>query len=228
MIMNYKILLFDLDDTLLDFKANEIDSLGKLFGMHGHALTDELFQKYNSINKQSWTDYELGNVALDEVLNTRFAKTMEQFGEIVDGQEWEKQYREFLGNGHQLMDGAVELCKKLSKSYRLFVVTNGVSQTQTKRLKLSGLDEYFEDVFTSQEIGYQKPLREFFDYVVNHVEDFCIDEALVIGDSINTDIKGGVLAGIDTCWLNPKNIDNVTEFKSTYTIANLEELYNIL
>ena len=133
--MSYKILLFDIDDTLLDFGANEADSLTKLFGQHGYPFSDELFQAYNAVNKQLWADYENGKIALADVLNSRFSQTMARLGKVVDGMEWENQYRELLGNGCQLIEGALELCQSLSASHRLFVVTNGITKTQIKRLK---------------------------------------------------------------------------------------------
>jgi 2-haloacid dehalogenase len=225
--MSYKILLFDLDDTLLDFGANETDSLNKLFQQHGYTFSEELFQLYDSVNKQLWTDYENGKIVLDDVLNSRFSKTMLRLGKVVDGVEWEGQYRELLGNGSQLIDGALELCRSLSASHRLFVVTNGVTSTQIKRLKKSGLYEFFEDTFDSQSIGFQKPSKEFFDYVMTHIKNFCIEEALIIGDSLNTDIRGGLISGIDTCWINRKEQKCSAKIQSTYTVTSLDELYDI-
>lgn len=225
--MRYKIILFDLDDTLLDFGANEKESLNKLFQMHGNEFSDEAFQVYHSVNKQLWADYENGKITLEDVLNARFAKTLQQLGKNGDGVEWERQYRELLGNGCQLVEGALEVCQKLSLSHRLFVITNGVTKTQIKRLKQSGLHGFFENVFTSQNIGFQKPASEFFDYVKSHIRGFDGKEALIIGDSPNTDIKGGIAAGIDTCLLNRKAHKSVPEIPSTYTITRLEELYDI-
>jgi 2-haloacid dehalogenase len=225
--MSYRILLFDLDDTLLDFGANEIDSLNILFHQHGYTFSDELFGIYNSVNKQLWTDYENGNIALEDVLNSRFSKTMLRLGKIVDGIEWENQYRELLGNGHQLIDGALEVCQSLSASYRLFVITNGVKKTQIKRLKQAGLFGFFEDIFDSQSIGFQKPSKEFFNYVMGHIKDFNVRETLIIGDSLNTDIRGGILSGIDTCWINRKSQKSSSEIKSTHTIMSLAELCDI-
>lgn len=225
--MRYKILLFDLDDTLLDFGANEADSLNKLFQQHGYTFSDELSRVYNSVNKQLWADYENGNIVLDDVLNSRFSETMLRLGKVVDGIEWEKLYRELLGNGCQLMEGALEVCQRLSVSHRLFVITNGITQTQTKRLKRSGLYKFFEDIFDSQSIGFQKPSKEFFDHVMRHIKDFNIKEALIIGDSLNTDIKGGLLSGIDTCWINRTSQKCSAETQSTYTVTSLAELYDI-
>lgn len=223
----YKILLFDLDDTLLDFGANEAESLNTLFQRHGYRFSDELFRVYNSVNKQLWSDYENGNIVLDDVLNSRFSKTMLRLGTVVDGMEWENQYRELLGNGCQLMEGALDVCQSLSVSHRLFVITNGITKTQIKRLKQSGLYDFFEDVFDSQSIGFQKPSKEFFDYVMSHVKDFSMKEALIIGDTLNTDIKGGLLAGIDTCWINRKSQKCTADIQSTYTVTSLVELYDI-
>lgn len=225
--MSYKILLFDLDDTLLDFCANETVSLSKLFQQHGYIFSNELFQIYNSVNKQLWADYENGNIELDDVLNSRFSETMLRLGKVVDGIEWENQYRELLGNGCQLIEGALEVCQSLSVSHRLFIITNGITQTQIKRLEQSGLYEFFEDIFVSQSIGSQKPSKKFFDYVMSHIKDFNRKEALIIGDSLNTDIKGGLLSGIDTCWINRKLQKRSPEIRSTFTISSLVELYDI-
>ncbi len=225
--MSYKILLFDLDDTLLDFSANEADSLNKLFQQHGYTFSDELFRVYNSVNKQLWTDYENGTIALDDVLNSRFSETMLRLGKVVDGIEWENLYRELLGNGCQLIEGALEVCQSLSVSHRLFVVTNGIAETQSKRIKQAGLYKFFEDIFDSQSVGFQKPSKEFFSYVMSHIKNFDIKEALVIGDSLNTDIKGGLLAGIDTCWVNRTSQKCSAEIQSTYTVTSLVGLYDI-
>jgi len=225
--MKYKILLFDLDDTLLDFAANEADSLNKLFCSNGIALNNEILQLYHNINKQLWTDYENGIISLTEVLNTRFSKTLAKLGTTIDGRAWEAQYREHLGNGHQQIEGALEVCKALSKSHRLFVVTNGVTVTQIKRLQLAGLHDLFEGIFTSERIGYQKPLKGFFDFVFEHIPDFNCENTLIIGDSLSTDIKGGILAGIDTCWFNKKAQPEAATIKSKYIISDLKELYTI-
>lgn len=119
------------------------------------------------------------------------------------------------------------MCQDLSKSHSLYVVTNGVAKTQLKRIKQSGLYEYFEAIYDSQSIGFQKPAKGFFDYVMSHIKDFNKKEALIIGDSLNTDIRGGILSGIDTCWMNRKLQKSSAEIQSTYTIARLDELYDI-
>ncbi|MBS6645590.1 MAG: YjjG family noncanonical pyrimidine nucleotidase [Clostridiaceae bacterium] len=224
--MRYRILLFDLDGTLLDFDANEADSLKKLFESKGHPFTDEVRRTYHSINSKLWEDYEQGKISQPEVLNTRFAETMSHFGIRADGVEWEQKYRELLGNGAQMIDGALELCRRLSASHRLFAATNGVTKTQLRRLELSGLSPFFEGVFTSQDIGIQKPDKAFFEHIMSHIEGFEREETLMIGDSLTTDIAGGNGAGIDTCWVNLKGKEN-GGVKCTYTVTCLEELITL-
>ena len=225
--MRYQILLFDLDGTLLDFDANEADSLKKLFSMQGFELTEELLHTYHQINNRLWADYEKGRITQETILNTRFAETMSRFGVQADGTAWEKKYRELLGEGHQIIPGADRLCEQLSKTHRLFAVTNGVTDTQLSRLNLSGLYDYFEDVFTSQEIGIQKPERRFFDYVMSHIKDFDPSKALVIGDSVCTDMKGGAGAGLDTCLVDLKGKGCPEEALCTYVVTGLDQLFEI-
>lgn len=224
--MRYKILLFDLDDTLLDFKANESESLKQLFINYGYELTDEYLTSYKQVNQSLWDAYGNGEITLSEVLNTRFSKTLALYDHQIDGEAWEKQYRHYLGNGAQLMDGAVTICETLSKTHRLFIATNGVRETQEKRLKKAGIRHYFEAVFDSQSIGHQKPTAAFFDYVKEHIKDFDRTQALMIGDSLKADIVGGKEAGIDTCWLTDDK--DFTEQICTYKISKLEELLTIV
>ncbi|WP_135557740.1 YjjG family noncanonical pyrimidine nucleotidase [Paenibacillus cymbidii] len=226
--MSYRILLFDLDDTLLDFGANETNSLTCLFKQYGYTFSEELYQIYNSVNKRLWVDYENGNISLDVVLHSRFSETLSKLGKDVDGMEWENVYRELLGGGDQLLlEGALEICQRLSSTHRLFIITNGITVTQIKRLKTSGLYHFFENIFDSQSIGHSKPSTKFFDYVISHIPNFEKKEALIIGDSLNTDIRGGLVSGIDTCWINRTSQPNSKNIHSTYTISNLLELIGI-
>src|SRR5690606_32564259 len=112
--------------------------------------------------------------------------------------------------------------------FQLYIVTNGVPETQYKRLKNAKLDHYFKHIFVSVEIGYQKPMKEFFDYVFERIPDVKLEETLIIGDSLSSDIQGGINAGIDTCWFNRNRKQNQSPFKPTYEIHDLKELYSII
>lgn len=224
----YQTLLFDVDNTLLDFGAAEDLALRLLFEGQDMPLTAEAEAHYKQINQGLWRAFEEGKIDRDEVLNTRFSVLFEAYGQEVDGTALDNKYRSYLEKGHQLIDGAFELITNLQHQYDLYIVTNGVSKTQYKRLRDSGLYPLFKGIFVSEDTGYQKPMKEYFDYVFARIPNFSVDQALIIGDSLSADIKGGQLAGIDTCWFNPNMKLNDTDLAPTYQIQQLDELYQIL
>ncbi|MFF2288768.1 YjjG family noncanonical pyrimidine nucleotidase [Peribacillus butanolivorans] len=224
----YQTLLFDVDDTLLDFGAAENLALSLLFEDQNIHLTPEIEAQYKKINQGLWKSFEKGIIDRDTVVNTRHSRLFKEYGREVDGVLMEKNYRSYLEEGHQLVNGAFDLIADLQNKYDLYIVTNGVSKTQYKRLRDSGLFPLFKDIFVSEDTGFQKPMKEYFDYVFARIPNFSMEKALIIGDSLSADIKGGQQAAIDTCWLNPKLIPNETEIVPTYQIQKLEELYCIL
>jgi 2-haloacid dehalogenase len=228
MLNSYKTLFFDVDDTLLDFAAAEDEALRLLLADQGIPFTPETKAQYKTINHGLWKSFEEGKIDRDEVVNTRFALFFKELGHEVDGRLLEQKYRSYLEEGHQLVQGALELITALQPRYDLYIVTNGVSKTQEKRLRQSGLHPLFKEIFVSEDTGYQKPMKEFFDHVFARVPDFAVEQGLIIGDSLTADIKGGQLAGLDTCWFNPWGKPNDTGIVPTYEVQTLDELYRIL
>ena len=224
--MQYNILLFDLDNTLLDFSKSEKKSLSLLFEYYNCADYDNIREVYQIENHKLWKQYEAGEISFKELLNKRFAKTMQHYDIEIDGAKWDEKYHYYLRKYPFLMDDEVpKVLEVLSKSYRLFVATNGIAKTQIERLRKTKLLDYFEAVFASKEIGHQKPDIRFFEYVQEHIIGFEASKALMIGDSVDTDILGGNKAGIDTCLIG-KNEEN--EVESTYQIEKISDLYDIL
>lgn len=224
----YQTLFFDVDDTLLDFGATEKSALQRLFNDQKIPLTSEIEANYKKINQGLWKSFEEGKLNREDVVNTRFSILFKEYGQEVEGPLLEKKYRSFLEEGHQLINGAMELITDLQNQFDLYIVTNGVSKTQDKRLRNSGLYPLFKDIFVSEDTGFQKPMKEYFDYVFARIPNFSVKQGLIIGDSLSADIYGGQLAGLDTCWFNPTNKPNETEIVPTYQIQKLEELYQIL
>ena len=224
--MKYKTLLFDLDNTIMDFSKNEVRSLNELFTKFNIELTKEVWDTYQHINHGLWRAYESGELSMEDVLFTRFSKTMAEFNIDVDGVAFENQYRINLGLGSELMDNAIEVLEKLVKTHRLYVVTNGVQETQRSRMESADLNKYFIRVFDSESIGVQKPSSAFFDHVKANIENFEDCSTLIIGDSLTTDIKGGRDANLDTCLIT-SNDTTTLQSQSTYVIHNLLELLAI-
>ncbi|MEK5520290.1 YjjG family noncanonical pyrimidine nucleotidase [Heyndrickxia sp. FSL W8-0423] len=224
----YQTLLFDIDDTLLDFGAAEDLALRMLFADQEIVLTDEMKARYDLLNQGLWRSFEEGKITRDEIVNTRFSIFLKEYGKEVDGAILGKKYSSYLAKGHQLIDGALELITNLQQQYDLYIVTNGVSETQYKRLHDSGLYSLFKDIFVSEDTGYQKPMKEYFDYVFARIPHFSKEKTLIIGDSLSADMRGGYVAGIDTCWFNPNMKSNNTDVIPTYQIRKLDELYQIL
>jgi len=227
-LKKYRTLLFDVDDTLLDFGAAEDLALRLLLEEHHLPFTPEIKANYQRINHGLWKSFEEGKLDRAEVLNTRFMAFFKEYGQEVNGSLMDHNYRSYLEKGGQLMDGALELITDLQNQYDLYIVTNGVSKTQDSRLRISGLHPLFKNVFVSEDAGYQKPMKEYFDYVFARIPNFSVEQGLIIGDSLSADIKGGQLAGIDTCWFNPGMKTNDTNIIPTYEINKLNELYRIL
>ena len=224
---NYQFLLFDLDDTLLDFAAAERMALPKLFEAHGYSLTPEIVEVYHEINSGLWQALEQGKITREQLMETRFAKTFEHFGLQINGRELDAEYRSYLAESKVFVEGAFDVIKLLAPYYELYITSNGISETQNKRLEVTGLAPYFKQVFVSENTGAQKPMKAFFDHVFDRIPNFEPQQAMIIGDSYSADILGGFGAGIDTCWLNPhkKPIQSV---QPTYTIERISQLVTIL
>lgn len=224
----YRNLLFDVDDTLLDFGAAERLALRLLFEEHALPFNPETEAAYRRINQELWRSYETEAITRDEVLHTRHTRLFEKFGREVDGAMMDRTFSRHLEAGHQLVDGAYELIVALQADYSLYLVTNGVSRIQDKRLRGSGLHPLFKGIFVSEDTGYHKPMKQYFEYVFARMPGFSAQETLIIGDSLSADIQGGHGAGLDTCWFNPGAKPNGSGVVPTYEIRRLDELTRIL
>ncbi len=224
----YDVLLFDVDDTLLDFHEGAAHALTKTFltyGLASHEI-EHAKQVFNEVSAPLWQAAEEGTLTVQEIAYMRFDRLFAHFNLPVDGKEADQLFRDSLADDDFSIPGAKEVLAHLSEHYPLYVVSNGMYETQEKRLKASKLYDYFDGRFTSSEIGVSKPAPQFFDYVAQHVPSFDPDRALIIGDSLSSDMTGGIQYGMDTCWFNPKK--ESTNLPVTYTIHQLEEILPIV
>lgn len=220
--------LFDLDDTLFDFHKAEKIALTKTLVHFGIDPTEETLALYSTINAAHWKRLELGEISREEVKVGRYRELFETIGIECDPVKATAYYESMLAIGHYFMPGAPELLGELYRKYRLYIVSNGTAKVQEGRIGSSGIAKYMDGIFISQILGANKPDKQFFDICFAEIPDFSLSETVIIGDSLSSDIKGGINAGITTVWFNPKGIENNNDIKPDYTIKELSEVPGLL
>ena len=200
----YKDLLFDADNTVFDFSACEKKSFFASAEKLGIKADADAYAHYTVYNSMLWEALERGEIDSNGVLHTRYFKTLEYMGldtELAD--VWNAEYESGLADSAILYDDSAECLDRLSKKYRLSMITNGIESVQKSRFKIANLDRYFENrLFISGEIGFSKPDRRFFDFVENNLDGFEKSSALVVGDSLTADIAGAVNSEIDAVFID--------------------------
>ena len=222
-------LFLDLDDTILDFKKAESVAVRKAIREAGVEPTDAICARYSQINKLHWEMLERGELTREEVLVNRFGMLFEELGHPVDKTAVARNYERLLGIGHWYLPGAEETVKqKLFGKYRLFLASNGTASVQKGRMTSANLYPYFEQAFVSQEIGHNKPSKAYFEACFARIPGFEKEKCLMVGDSLTSDILGGINAGIKTCWVNPEGKTAPEYIKPDYEIKRLAELPALL
>lgn len=221
----YKYLIFDLDDTLLDFQTGEHEGLQKVLTSAGVPdLTDAMTQ-YAVINRSLWQAYEQGKITKQDIQATRFTELLKQLGLSGDGIAMEKAYRLELNQNYRVLEGAEDLLKQLVQmDYVLIAGTNGETQTQKQRLKYTGFGEYFDQVYISDEVGVAKPNVEFYAPIFEANPDMTTENTVMIGDGIPSDMQGGLNVGLDTIWVNLDNKHLPEHMSLTHEVTSLDEL----
>lgn len=223
---NYSVLLFDADDTLLDFKKAERCAVSALLSGYGIAVSERIVQSYSEINAEVWKKLEKGEIKREKLSDLRFELFFERENIKFDPHEAGLIYYGLLSKQGQTLDGAIEILKYFHRKKTVCIVTNGMANVQKSRLKLSGINMYTDKVFISELVGANKPKKEFFDAVFDEIKAEKSD-CLLVGDSLSADIKGGSDYGIDTCLLSPSSNPDCGNLTPTYIISSLSELKTI-
>ena len=218
----------DIDDTLLDFHMAEALALTRALQEMQVEPTGEILARYSQINKQQWELLEEGLLTREQVLLRRFEILFAELGLDRSAGETRDLYEHYLSIGHFFIPGARELLEALYGKYRLFIVSNGTGSVQAGRIASAGIGTYFEKIFISEEIGYEKPTAAFFERCFAQIPGFDRQRAMIVGDSLTSDIRGGINAGIMTCWYNPREKSPRPDICPDYSIRDLAELPGLL
>lgn len=224
----YSILLFDADATLMDFHRSEREAVRECLDFFGLPSGDDVIAVYSEINAGYWRMLERGEIEKEKLYAARWRSLMEHYGFDCNAQQISDKYIERLTLKSYMIDGALELCQKLHGKFRMYIVTNGQKDVQRGRLFPAPLFKYFDGCFISEDIGYEKPHIEYFNAVTKQIPDYDPEKTIIIGDSLTSDMKGGINAGIDTCWYNPSGKPVPHDMPLTYVVGNFDEIAEIL
>lgn len=226
----YKYLLWDIDGTVLDFLASEAYAIKTLFRKYNLGeCSDEMLKMYSDINVKYWRMLERNEITKPEVLIGRFHEFFSIIGvDTSVAEAFNNEYQVTLGDHIEFIENAKEMLQLYKGKCVLAGVTNGTKAAQEKKLRMSGLDKIFDAVFISEDVGFEKPNKEYFDFVFESLGITDKKEALIIGDSLIADMKGGYDSGIDTCWYNPQHKPNTLNVSVTYEIDNMNKLSDIV
>ncbi len=226
--MNKKIVLLDLDNTLIDFNECARHSIMNIFKEFGFPYTEKVFETFITENIKIWKRLEKGEITKAELRANRWNIILGKLGIDYDGTIIEERFENGVAQGAYAVEGAYELLDYLHPKYELYIVSNGFRFVQESRLKIGDFRKYFKDIFLSEDIGVQKPAKEFFDYCFEKLNTPKKEDVILIGDSLSADIIGALNYGIDSVWFNKTGDDLPEDIKPTYIIDKLKDIENLL
>ena len=221
-------LFLDLDDTILDFHKAERIALSRTLRSFGADPTEPVLNRYHIINKEHWERLERREITREQTLLGRFHALFQELGIPADPEAVAREYEKNLAIGHYFLPGAEEAVASLSKKYKLYLASNGTASVQKGRLTSANLYRFFREVFVSQEVGCNKPSREYFDACFARIPGFDREKAMMVGDSLTSDILGGKNAGLVTCWVNAAHAPGRPGILPDYEIESLSQLEALL
>lgn len=227
--MKYEVIIFDADETLFDFRKSEREALKNTMVQFDIDYDENYHLKvYKDINSAIWKEFEDGFIIQKELNIERFKRLLSKLNLNFDEIEFSKSYVKHLSYASFLYNDSLPLIESLYKEFKLIIITNGLKDVQDNRIRKSIIGKYFEDVVVSEEVEVSKPDPKIFEHALNNIKHTDKSKVLMVGDSLTSDIQGGINFGIDTCWFNPNNIIKKTAIEPTYEISNLMDLKNIL
>lgn len=226
--MKYKLILFDADGTLFDYEKAEQEALQntcEFLQLECDKYFIELYKKYNSY---LWKEFENRRIDTKSLRWKRFQLLFDELKIDIDPKYVSTLYLDYLSQKSYLLDGAEELITNLISKTKLAIITNGISEVQRRRINLSSINKYFDEIIISDEVGSPKPEPEIFSKTLEPFNSIEKKDVIIIGDNVESDIKGGINFGIDTCWFNPNKISNNYDVLPKYEIYSLSEFNEVV
>jgi 2-haloacid dehalogenase len=224
----YDLVLIDADETLFDFRKAESHALVQSFGQFGLEPSESLLANYHEINGKLWKQLERGETDQEKLKSERFTLLFERIGADIDGKEFSRAYIGWLSKGTFLLEHAETVCEYLGARYTVAIITNGIREVQLARINGSAIRKHIDYIVVSEEAGSSKPDAGIFEYACRMIGIHDKGKMIIVGDSLTSDIKGGLDFGIDTCWIRPASTKNETAIVPKYEIESLLELERLL
>lgn len=221
-----KAVLIDIDDTIFDFEKCSKNSFLKTLEKFNLKFKEEDFSYFNKVNDILWTKQKLGEINIKEVFIKRDYQMGKYFNLDIEKGLFNDLFVKFLYDEIEIVDGIEDLLLYLSDKYKIFTASNGIFKMQENRLKKSNLDKYFDNIFVSDKIGFEKPDKKFFQKIMD-LTKFSNDDLIMIGDSIKSDIIGAKNSKIKSIYFN-KEDKKISDKNFTYQVKNLSEIKKIL
>lgn len=236
-VKHYQVLFIDLDNTLYDFTGNSREAYRAVYSLLDYDRWFDSFEHYYSIyeeyNLQLWALYAEGKITKDKLNAERYAHPLRVMGvhdaEFVGARFWDEAMKR-LPLGSRLMPHAREVLEYLRPRYRMYILSNGFTELQSRKMHSAGIEGYFDGVILSEDIGVNKPNPEIF-YHALQVAGVGASEALMIGDNLEVDIAGASRVGIDQVYYDiAASGGNAVSLQPspTYVVTSLLDLKGIL
>lgn len=224
----YRWIVFDADGTLFDYECAELSALTRTFEHYGVRFDSDIHRLFRTINGRLWEEFELGKVSSQRLRVQRFEELIDTLEIDLCPSSFSRDYLLNLGADSTLLPGAIEVVERLSEDCGLVLATNGIAEVQNSRFSASRIKPYFTALVISDEINVAKPDPEFFSEVFRRIGTPERAEVLMVGDSLSSDIAGGVRFGIDTVWFNPSGKPNDSSIVPTHEVSDLAEILDIV
>lgn len=222
--MKWDWIFFDADETLFTFDA--FSGLQRMFNDYSVTFSAQDFQEYQAVNKPLWVDYQNGAISSLQLQHRRFEGWAERLN-VAPG-DLNEAFLNAMAEICTPLPGAVSLLNALQGKVKMGIITNGFTALQQTRLARTGLSDHFDLLVISEQIGVAKPDAKIFDYALAQAGNPPRERVLMVGDTAESDILGGINAGLATCWLNAHGRTLPEGINPDWQVTSLAELEHLL